>query len=110
MAAPIGITVTLRGGLFSKNIPRVVEEAIVGEILTKVEERTRRGGRGLGAQRNVIGHERLQPLSLITTSTLNWPRTRGTAWQRKNIGIVRAMAPRVGRRAAERIAEEMGGA
>lgn len=109
-ARPIGITVTLRGGLFSKNIPRVVEQQIVAEIITKVEERTARGGRGLGAKRNIIGQERAQPLSLAVSSTLNWPRTRGTAWQRKNIAIVKAMAPRVGRKAAERIAEELGGA
>lgn len=102
------INVRLRGGIFTKNIPKVVEDAIVSEILRKVDERTQRQGRGLGARNNSIMSEARSPLALAVSSTRNYPRTRGTAWQRKNIGIVRAMAPRVGKKAALRIAEEMG--
>ena len=104
------VNVTLRGGIFTKNIPREVQAAINGEIIRKVAERTQRQGRGLGARRNTILQDSISPLELHIGTTANFPRTRGTAWQRKNIGIIRAMAPRVGNRAAQRIADEMGGA
>lgn len=106
-ATSIDVNVTLRGGLFGKNIPRAVEESLAGEVLAKVEERTRRQGKGIGAQRNTISHDR-DGLALRISSTLRFPRSRGSAWQRKNMAIIRSMAPRVMRKAAERIAREMG--
>jgi len=107
---PINVSVAYKGGLFGKNIPRAVEEQIVEQVLSKIEERTRRGGRGVGVRRNTIRHDHRGALELLVSSTRIWPRTRGTAWQRKNIGIIKAMAPRVARKAAERIAAELGGA
>lgn len=103
----IDVSVTLKGGLFGKNIPSIVEKQLVSEVLTKVEERTRRQGRGLGAKRNTVGHDR-NGLVLNIDTTFNHPRRTGASWQRKNIGIIKAMAPRVMRKAAARIAEEMG--
>jgi len=108
MVASIDVTVRLRGGLFTKNIPRVVEKQLVHEVLNKVEERTKRQGKGLGAQRNRIEHHR-SGLELSVDSTRIFPRTKGTSWTRKNIGVVKAMAPRVMRKAAERIAGELDG-
>jgi len=110
----IDVKVTLRGGLFGKDIPRIVQKQLVREVIVKVDERMGRkgpqgsGGSGIGVKRNTVSR---QPdgLQLTVSSTLNRPRVKGTAWQRKNIGIIKAMAPRVVRKAAERIAEEMGG-
>lgn len=102
----IDVSVTLKGPLFTKKIDDVVKRQLVAEVLTKVEERTRRQGKGLGARRNTISHER-DGLELNVESTRNWPRTKGTSWQKKNIGIVKAMAPRVMRKAAQRITEEL---
>lgn len=107
MTRPIDVNVTLKGGLFEKDIPRVVKKQIMHEVLGKLEERTKRQGKGLGAQRNHISHER-RGLELIVRSTLINPRVKGTAWVRKNVGIVRGMAPRLVNKTAQRIAEELG--
>lgn len=108
MAAAIDVTVTLKGGLFKKDVTRIVEKQIVHEILGKVEERTRRQGKGLGAQRNRVGHQR-HGMELTIDTTKIWPRTKGTSHQRKNVRIIKSMAPRVANKAALRIAEEMTG-
>jgi hypothetical protein len=104
----IDVTVKLSGGLFGKDIPKVVEQALVGEVLAKVDERMSRPrqGKGLGARRNRV-RTRPSGLELTVTSTRIWPRTRGTAWTKKNVGVVKSMAPRVMRKAAERIAGEL---
>lgn len=74
----------------------------VQEGLGTVAARIERGGRGLGARNNLISR---QPLSqgLKMSSTLNAPRRTGHAWLNKNISIVRAMLPRVLRKAAQHI-------
>lgn len=110
MTVAMNISVTVKGGLFRQAARAVVEQQVLTEVLSKVEERTARGGRGIGAQRNTIRHDHNGALELTVSSTRVWPRTRGTAWQRKNMSVIRAMAPRVARKAAQRIAEELGGA
>jgi len=108
MVMNMNVRIETNGGIFTKNMRRVVEEAVGAEIITKIEERTRRGGRGLAAQRNTITHERHADNELQIVSTAIWPRVTGRAWAGKNIGIIRAMAPRVARRTVERIAAELG--
>jgi hypothetical protein len=100
------VNVTLKGPFFEKDVPRIVEKQILHEILGKVEERTERQGRGLGAQKNRIDHT-YRRLELTVDTTRIYPRTKGTSWQKKNIGIIKSMAPRVARKAAERIAAEL---
>jgi len=120
MASAFDITVKVNGGLFQKNIPETVRRAMVGEAIEKIDQRLMRkgargsGGKGLGVQRNIVSHE-MRPAQMQTTISTtvggkeHWPRTKGTSWQRKNIAITKAMAPRVLRKAANRIVEEMGG-
>lgn len=100
------VAVTLKGPMFEKDVPRIIEKQIIHEILGKVEERTKRQGKGLGARRNTIDHQRRGLELTVDTSKIR-PRTKGTAWQKKNVGIIKSMAPRVARKAAERIAAEL---
>ena len=109
----IDIDVRLKGGIFRKAITPTVQRAIVSEILDKVEDRTKRQGRGLGAQRNQPITFTRVPHRLQTTVRApvgKFPRTTGRAWPRKNVAIVKSMAPRVANKTATRIAAEMGGA
>jgi hypothetical protein len=69
--------------------------------------RIQRGGKGLGAQRNELSAV-VRPLGATVFTTLNYPRTKGTSWGRKNEAIVKAMAPRVIKKAARRIEERWG--
>lgn len=101
------ITVRLRGPLFDGKVKGSVERAIIDESLEKIGLRTERGGKGKGAKRNTIRRDR-DGLTMTVHSSLNWPRTKGTSWQRKNEAIVRAMARRVLRKTAERIVRELG--
>lgn len=109
MASAIDITVKVNGGLFKRNIPRSVRDALMQEAVTKVSQRWLRGGKGLGVQRNTLT-ERVHEgaLEARVSSTLHSPRRTGAAMTRKKIGQARAMAPRVLRKAAERIVTEMG--
>jgi hypothetical protein len=59
-----------------------------------IVERLMRGGKGLGVKRNSLTKD-VKPLNATVTSTLNYPRTKGTAWGKKNEVIVKAMATRV---------------
>ena len=104
----IDVKVTYKGGLFSADLTKVVEAEIHAEILDKVEERTARQGKRIGAQRNTITHKR-NGLELGIASTLRHPRNTGRTWQGKNIGIIKSMAPRVGNKAGQRIAERLEG-
>jgi hypothetical protein len=107
----LDVTVTLKGPLFSSNLINRNRRALQEEVIRKVGERMNRrgqrgsGGKGLGVERNVVTQEQRSELELLVESTRRWPRTKGTSWQRKNIGIVKSMAPRVLRKAALRIAE-----
>ena len=111
MADPI--TITLRGPLFSKNIPKVLGDAIIAEVMEKVEKRVRRPkktGHNLGRKRNPIGPgdiRRRDGVSMTLTSSLNWPRMSGGKWVQKNMAAIKAMAPRVIRKAGRRMAKEL---
>lgn len=109
MAGTFDVEVTVRGPMFRKNIDEMVKKALVAEVIDKVEQRMRRQGKGLGAQRNQVTQQMRGELELLVESTRIWPRTKGTRWTRKNIGIVKAMAPRVMQKAATRIVEDLGG-
>jgi hypothetical protein len=100
----IDVQVTLKGHLFEKKIDDTIKRALVEEVLMKVDERAQRQGKGLGAQRNRV-ERRLRGTELEIDTTRIWPRTKGTAWTRKQIAITKAMAPRVMRKAAQRIVE-----
>lgn len=72
--------------------------------LESFERRLLRQGKGLGAQRNEIAAER-HTLGATARSSLNYPRTTGSSWQRKNERAVTAMAPRVFGKMVKRIEE-----
>lgn len=108
----LSIDVAIRGNLVSKKVDDVVKKAIVEETLQKINERLGRkgaegsGGKGLGVKRNIVSRQ-LTGTVLTADTTKVWPRTRGTSWQRKNIAIIKAMAPRVLRKTADRIVSEL---
>ena len=102
--------VIVRGPLFEKRIDRVVEAAIMGEAMEKFEKRITRKGRKIGRKRNPIGPGDLskgKTITLTMHSTLNWPRTSGGSWTRKNVAAVNAMKGRVLRSVAKRIVGEL---
>lgn len=113
MAGAIDVTVTFKGGLFKKDIPATTRRVLRQEVIDKVHARLMRkgaqgsGGRGKGVLRNTVS-DRVGDMEVRVASTLRSPRTRGTKWIGKNIAITKSMAPRVLRRAAERLAAEMG--
>ncbi len=110
----IEIKVTVRGPLFDKKIEGVVKDAIIEETIGKIGDRLMRkgeqgsGGRGLGVKRNVVTSRR-DEMTLRVFTSRKFPRTKGTAWQRKNVAIAKAMAPFVLRKTARRIVSELGG-
>ena len=103
----IQVHVTVKGPLFTKKLDSLVRNAMYEEAVEKITARMERGGKGLGARRNVVTTRRLDPLTGEASSTLHRPRTKGTAWTRKNVAIAKAMAPRVLRKAALRITSEL---
>lgn len=114
MSAPLDITVSVNGGIFKRDIRRTARQAVYEEALQKIDQRLMRrgiygsGGKGRGVRRNIVEHARDDDLAIEVSSTLRWPRTKGTTWTKKNVAIVKAMAPRVLRKAADRIVQEMG--
>lgn len=98
------VTVTIKGlnELMQKLKGSALYEPEVEEALSTVENRVLRQGKGLGAQRNVLAVSQ-SPLARTVTTSLNSPRTTGSSWTRKNIGIFRAMAPNVIRKAIAKI-------
>ena len=108
----LSLDVTIKGPLVTKKVDKVVKDAIVAESLEKIRDRLTRkgaqgsGGKGLGVKRNIITNA-FRGLELEVDSTRIYPRTRGTAWLRKNTAIVKAMAPRVLRKTAARIVDEL---
>ena len=109
------VSVTVRGPLFEKKINKSVKDAIIEECLLKLNARLMRsgtrgsGGKGLGVQRNIVGSfVDTTAMQLTVESSLIFPRRTGRAWAQKNIAIVRAMAPRVMRKTAQRIVGELG--
>lgn len=108
MSIRMDVNVTIKGGLIRQDIERIAQKQIVYEIFDKVTERVERGGRGLGARRNRITERSNGFYEIVLSSTRIFPRTIGSSWVKKNVAIIRAMAPRVASKAAQRIAEEMG--
>ena len=117
MAMPITVNVKVTGGLFKRNIPQTARDALVGETLDTIHKRLMRngrfgsGGKGRGVRRNTVDYfvdyDRGTPFALEISSTLNPPRTKGTKWLRKNVAITKAMAPRVLRKAAQRMVSDL---
>jgi hypothetical protein len=101
------VTVKLNGGLFHRNVPRVLRAAMYEESLEKIALRMERGGKGLGARRNTVKHKKVNDTELRVDSTRIYPRVIGSSWQRKNIGIAKSMAPRVLRKGAQRVVEAL---
>lgn len=111
----IDVTVKLKGKLAIEGVAdRIVQKQIQHELIGAIGDRLTRkgskgsGGTGLGVRRNTITRapDRFNTVELRSTAV--FPRTKGTAWKRKNMGIVKAMAPRVLNKTARRIEEEMG--
>lgn len=122
MADPMfDLHVSVRGGLFNRNVPESVRRAVVEEAVDKVGARLVRkgsmgsGGRGLGVRRKhnqpirQIRRDALVVETISPRGRAHWPRLKGTTWLRKNARIAKAMGPRVLRKTAERIVAEMGG-
>lgn len=118
MTQPIAVNVTLRGRIFEGKAGATIKRAIYDEALVKINERMTRkgsqgsGGSGIGVKRNIISSKLRGDLNeLLISSTrggrAHWPRTQGTFWQRKNIAITKAMAPRVIRALAKRIEADL---
>ena len=64
--------------------------------------RINRQGKGLGAKRNQLTPT-VQGLGATVETTLNFPRTKGTSWGKKNERVVAAMASNVMKKAVQRI-------
>lgn len=114
MPEPIEVTATVRGPLFTQRIDETTKRVMVEEVLDKVNERVTRVPRSpkAGRKNNTIEarrQDREAEVALGITSTLNWPRTKGAAWLRYNIGAIKKIAPNVIRKAGRRLAEELGG-
>ncbi len=74
------------------------------DALVTFTKRFMRKGRKLGAKSNTLSSE-IEDLSVIVESSLNYPRTTGSAWGKKNWQIANGMAPRVMRKMVKRIQE-----
>ena len=66
--------------------------------------RINRQGKGLGAQRNQLTAT-VQGLGATVQTTLNYPRTKGTSWGRKNERVVPLVANNAIKKAIGRIEE-----
>lgn len=108
MPAAIDINVKVNGGIFTKDVDQVVRDAMAQEAIDKLSARMSRGGKGLGVQRNPIRLEVRGALETAAISSLNAPRTTGSSWRNKNVAIAKSLLPRVLKKAADRIVEEMG--
>lgn len=74
-------------------------------LATFVKRFMRKGRkRGMGAKRNLLS-SKVEDLSVIVESSLNYPRTVGEAWGKENWKIANAMAPRVLKKMVKRIQE-----
>lgn len=69
-----------------------------------ISKRLMRPGKGLGAKRNELAAD-VRPLGATITTTLNYPRTTGSSWGKKEWQIANGMAPRVVRKMIQRIEE-----
>lgn len=116
--------VALSGPIFSPGIDETIKRVIVDETLNKVDERIERSSKARRSKGRILVTNpknrvtrRRQDLTLEATTTLIGRRNTGRSWVRKHLGspgygkgIIGAMLPRVLRKTARRLAEEMGGA
>ena len=114
MPDPLDIQVNIKGPLFATRIDEATKRVILEDVFDKVDQRVMRQPRSpkLGRKNNTLEARRTdrgREASLTVTSTRHWPRTKGTAWLRYNIGAVKKIAPNVIRKAGRRLAEELGG-
>lgn len=100
--------VTVHGPAFGEGLDKTIEGAILGEALDKINQRLMRKRRkGLGARRNTLSLSERGALEFEVDTTLKNPRNTGKAWNRKQLAIARAMAPRVLRSTAKRIVGDL---
>lgn len=110
----IKVKATIKGTLVDEfKTDRIIRKQIQHEVIGAIEQRMTRhgsrgsGGKGLGVQRNRVTAD-AKFAELTVESTLVTPRVKGVAWKRKNISLIKAMAPRVANAAARRIEAELG--
>lgn len=118
MTQPMAVHVTVRGPLFTKKINAVVKQAMIDECMKKVDERLSRKppAKKLGMMRNPVktrmeagGTDAVNLHFEHVQSRFHNPRRTGSSWAKKNMGIIKAMAPRILRATAKRIVGELGG-
>ncbi len=114
MPVEMKLDVDLKGPFFSARIDDVTKRAIYGEVLDKVDERLMRQPRSpkAGRKNNTLSSKRRESSDEVAQdvdTTLNWPRTKGTAWVGYNIAAVKKLAPHVIRAVGRRIATDLGG-
>lgn len=126
MPNAVDVTVRLSGPLFEEKIDKVVQDAIIFYALRRIETRVRRVPKRkkntLGRRRNPIGPGKLDKnpptfglgtlqfggnVSMTFASTTIRPRRSGKSWQKKNVAIIKSMAPRVMRSVAKQIAANL---
>lgn len=106
----LDVDIKVSGAFFTKRHADVMRRAIVEEIIEKMGVRMKRGGRGLGAKRNTVTQGATDNrLTSRISSTRRPPRNTGRSWVAYNLRVGRAMASRVGKKAAARAAGELGG-
>lgn len=81
---------------------KILVQPELDDAVKTMTERMMRGGKGAGVRNNTLLSTIHQGGATITSS-LNFPRTVGTSWTRKNESIVKAMSSRVIKKAIERI-------
>jgi hypothetical protein len=81
--------------LLAKSNWDVLAQPEIDDVVVTLGKRIDRQGKGLGAQRNPNLSHRRTADGLTVQSSLNRPRTKGTAWGRKNERVL----PAVGRNA-----------
>ncbi len=90
-----------------------VQEKLDADVLLQPEfndaletftKRFMRKRKNLGAKRNTLSSE-ITDLSVYVETTLNWPRTTGESWGKKNWAIANGMASRVMKKMIKRIQE-----
>ncbi len=127
MASSMDIKVNVSGPLFTKDIVKTIEKAVIEEAIdvldarimltgkkfstsgqAKQSKKTGRQvrGQGLGVMRNTLS-ERRETLKSHVSSTLIPPRTVGTSWIAYNMGIAKSLVPRVVRKTADRIVRDL---
>jgi hypothetical protein len=78
------------------------------DVLETLGKRIDRQGKGLGAQRNPHLNQMRTADGLKVESSLNKPRTKGTAWGKKNARVLPAVGRNAMRKAVGRIEARWG--